>query len=69
MVFDVGVIIGNNVRPSPITARLAAGLELVVMVSYSPWHLRRLSVASFVETGVCELYFQRPRRKQLFLLF
>jgi len=59
MVSGVVAVIGNNVHPYPVTAWLSAWLELAVMVSYSPWRFLRLSVASFFETGVCELYFHK----------
>jgi len=59
MVFEVVVIIGNDVRPYPAAAQLSAWLELAIMVSYSPWLFLLPSVTSFVETGVCELYFHK----------
>jgi len=59
MVSGVGVAVGNKVHPYPVTAWLSAWLELAVMVSYSPWRFPRLSVTSFFETGVCELYFHK----------
>ena len=48
IVFGVVVIIGNNVRPYPVAARLSAWLELAVMVSYSPWRFPRLFCRFFL---------------------
>jgi len=59
MVSGVVVVVGDNVHPYPVTARLSAWLELAVMVSYSPGRFLRLSVVSFFETSVCELFFHK----------
>jgi len=37
IIFDIVVIIDNDVRSSLVAARLSAWLELAAMVSYSPW--------------------------------
>jgi len=57
------VIIGNDVRPSPVTIRPSAWLELAVTVSYSPWLFLRLFCRFFLRNRCLWIFFSQISAK------